>query len=107
VVIGGGLMDPESPSVAFRERCLKILRETDRPYPWPVQRDRVTVQPLGELSQAIGAGWSRSAAAAVTVDPGGGQGWRSGYPGIADWHEWMYDDGTAAVPADSSSPTET
>jgi len=33
------------------------VRETARPYLWPVQRDRVTVRPstLGELSQAIGA----------------------------------------------------
>jgi glucokinase len=57
VVIGGGLMDPESTSEAFRERYLRIVRETARPILWPVQRDRVTVQPstLGELSQAIGA----------------------------------------------------
>jgi len=58
VVIGGGLMDPESTTDAFRERYLKTISETMRPYLWPQQRDRVTVLPstLGELSQAIGAG---------------------------------------------------
>jgi glucokinase len=57
VVIGGGLMDPESTSDAFRERYLRILGETARPYLWPQQRDRITILPstLGELSQAIGA----------------------------------------------------
>ena len=57
VVIGGGLMDPESTSDAFRERYLRILGETARPYLWPQQRDHVTILPstLGELSQAIGA----------------------------------------------------
>jgi glucokinase len=58
VVIGGGLMDPENTSKAFRERYLKIVRETARTYLWPVQRKSVTILPssLGELSQAIGAG---------------------------------------------------
>ena len=57
VVIGGGLMDPESTTEAFRERYLNTVRDTARPYLWPVQRDRLTVLPstLGELSQAIGA----------------------------------------------------
>jgi glucokinase len=57
VVIGGGLMDPESTSEAFRERYLRIVRETARPHLWPQQRDRVTIlaSTLGELSQAIGA----------------------------------------------------
>jgi glucokinase len=57
VVIGGGLMDPESTSEAFRERYLRIVRETARPYLWPQQRDRITILPstLGELSQSIGA----------------------------------------------------
>jgi glucokinase len=57
VVIGGGLMDPESTSDAFRERYLRIVRETARPHLWPQQRDRITILPstLGELSQAIGA----------------------------------------------------
>ena len=57
VVIGGGLMDPESTSEAFRDRYLRIVRETARPHLWPVQRERITILPstLGELSQAIGA----------------------------------------------------
>ena len=57
VVIGGGLMDPENTTEAFRERYLTIVRDTARPHLWPVQRDRLTVLPstLGELSQAIGA----------------------------------------------------
>jgi glucokinase len=57
VVIGGGLMDPENTTEAFRERYLRIVRETARPYLWPVQRERLTILPstLGELSQAIGA----------------------------------------------------
>ena len=32
VVIGGGLMDPESTSEAFRERYLGTIRETALPY---------------------------------------------------------------------------
>jgi glucokinase len=57
VVIGGGLMDPESTTEAFRERYLRIVGETARPHLWPVQRERVTIvaSTLGELSQAIGA----------------------------------------------------
>jgi len=57
VVIGGGLMDPESTTVAFRERYLEIVGATARPHLWPVQRERLSIQPstLGELSQAIGA----------------------------------------------------
>ena len=57
VVIGGGLMDPENTTEAFRERYLRIVRETAQPHLWPVQRERVTILPstLGELSQAIGA----------------------------------------------------
>ena len=57
VVIGGGLMDPESTTEAFRERYLKIVADTARPHLWPVQRERLRILPstLGELSQAIGA----------------------------------------------------
>ena len=57
VVIGGGLMDPESTTDAFRERYLRLVGETARPYLWPQQRDRIRFLPstLGELSQAIGA----------------------------------------------------
>lgn len=57
VVIGGGLMDPESTTEEFRTRYLKVLRETMEPTLWPAQRGRISVVPaaLGELSQAIGA----------------------------------------------------
>jgi glucokinase len=57
VVIGGGLMDPESTTDEFRARYLRILRESMEPMLWPAQRGRITVVPagLGELSQAIGA----------------------------------------------------
>jgi glucokinase len=57
VVIGGGLMDPESTTDEFRARYLRLVGETARPYLWPVQRERITILPstLGELSQAIGA----------------------------------------------------
>jgi glucokinase len=57
VVIGGGLMDPEATTEAFRTRYLRIVRETAAPYLWPPQREILTVVPaaLGDLSQAIGA----------------------------------------------------
>ena len=57
VVIGGGLMDPEATTAAFRERYLNIVRSTAREYLWPYQRDVITIVPaaLGDLSQAIGA----------------------------------------------------
>lgn len=57
VVIGGGLMDPESTTEAFRERFLTIVRQSALPYLWPVQRDAISIVPaaLGDLSQAIGA----------------------------------------------------
>ncbi|HEY7055490.1 MAG TPA: ROK family protein [Vicinamibacterales bacterium] len=57
VVIGGGLMDPEATTEAFRSRYLRIIRETAAPYLWPPQRDHIAVTPaaLGDLSQAIGA----------------------------------------------------
>jgi glucokinase len=57
VVIGGGLMDPESTSQAFRDRYLRIVRETALPYLWTTQRESLAVSAasLGELSQAIGA----------------------------------------------------
>jgi predicted NBD/HSP70 family sugar kinase len=57
VVIGGGLMDPESTTEEFRSRYLRILRENMEPMLWPPQRGRVRVVPaaLGDLSQAIGA----------------------------------------------------
>ena len=57
VVIGGGLMDPEATSEAFRARYLKIITETAMPYLWPAQQKTINIVPatLGELSQAIGA----------------------------------------------------
>ncbi len=57
VVIGGGLMDPESTTAAFRERYLNIVRSTARQYLWTYQRDTINIAPaaLGDLSQAIGA----------------------------------------------------
>ena len=60
VVIGGGLMDPEATSTAFRERYLSIVRSTAREYLWPSQRDAISIVPaaLGDLSQAIGAALS-------------------------------------------------
>ena len=57
VVIGGGLIDPEATTPEFRERYLRIIRETALPYLWPQQREKLKVVPatLGELSQAFGA----------------------------------------------------
>lgn len=57
VVIGGGLIDPESTTPAFRERYLRIIRESALPYLWPQQQAKLKIVPasLGELSQAIGA----------------------------------------------------
>lgn len=57
VVIGGGLMDPEATTEAFRERYLGTVHQTALPYLWPSQRERLTIVPaaLGDLSQAIGA----------------------------------------------------
>jgi glucokinase len=56
-VIGGGLMDHEVTTPEFRERYLRLVRDTARPYLWPQQRDTLKIVPavLGELSQAIGA----------------------------------------------------
>lgn len=57
VIIGGGLMDTEATSTAFRERYLEILRTTAEAYLWPAQKARLSIMPasLGDLSQAIGA----------------------------------------------------
>ena len=56
-IIGGGLMDTEVTTPEFRERYVRIIRETARPYLWPGQRDTIKIIPavLGDLSQAIGA----------------------------------------------------
>lgn len=57
VVIGGGLMDAEATTEAFRERYLRIVGETAATYLWPAQQARLQIVPatLGDLSQAIGA----------------------------------------------------
>jgi glucokinase len=57
VVIGGGLIDPEATTPEFRDRYLRIIRESALPYLWAQQRQKLKVVPatLGELSQAIGA----------------------------------------------------
>lgn len=57
VVIGGGLMDPEATTPAFRARYLAGVRDAAWPYLWPSQRSRVTIvaAELGDLSQAVGA----------------------------------------------------
>jgi glucokinase len=57
VVIGGGLMDHECTKPEFRERYLRIVRESAEPYLWAPQRGTLKILPaqLGDLSQAIGA----------------------------------------------------
>ena len=57
VVIGGGLIDPESTTPEFRQRYLDGIRNAALPYLFPAQRERLKIVPatLGELSQAIGA----------------------------------------------------
>ena len=57
VVIGGGLIDPESTTQEFRARYLRGIRDAAEPWLFPVQRRTIQIVPasLGELSQAIGA----------------------------------------------------
>jgi glucokinase len=57
VVIGGGLMDAGSTTEEFRERYLRIVRDSAAPYLWPAQQSAIRIVPatLGDLSQAIGA----------------------------------------------------
>ena len=57
VVIGGGLMDPEATTEAFRERYLRIVRETAAPTSGRRSGRGMSIVPatLGDLSQAIGA----------------------------------------------------
>jgi glucokinase len=57
VVIGGGLMDRDATTDAFRARYLQVLRDAAAPYLWTAQKQRLTVvqAALGDLSQAIGA----------------------------------------------------
>jgi glucokinase len=56
-VIGGGLIDPEATTEAFRHRYLKLIHDSAQPYLFPAQRQNIKIVPatLGELSQAIGA----------------------------------------------------
>ena len=58
VIIGGGLMDHETTTPEFRDRYVRIISETARPYFWAQQRDTIKIVPavLGDMSQAIGAG---------------------------------------------------
>ena len=57
VVIGGGLIDPESTTPEFRERYLGNIRNAATPYLFSAQRRcmKISAASLGELSQAIGA----------------------------------------------------
>ncbi len=57
IVIGGGLVDPESTTPEFRTRYLNAIAAAARPHLFPAQRERLTfvVATLGELSQCIGA----------------------------------------------------
>ncbi|HVU36271.1 MAG TPA: ROK family protein [Opitutaceae bacterium] len=57
VVIGGGLMDPEATTEAFRSRFLSLVRAAAEPYLFAAQRQAIKIVPatLGDLSQAIGA----------------------------------------------------
>jgi len=57
VVVGGGLMDHENTTPAFRERYIRLLRGAALPYLWPAQKESIkfAASELGELSQAIGA----------------------------------------------------
>jgi glucokinase len=50
-------VDAEATTPEFRDRYLRIIRETALPYLWPQQQEKLKVVPatLGELSQAIGA----------------------------------------------------
>jgi len=56
-IIGGGLMDHEVTTDEFRDRYIRIITETAKPYLWPPQRETIRIIPaaLGDLSQAIGA----------------------------------------------------
>ena len=57
VVVGGGLIDPESTTPEFRQRYLDGIRNAASPFLFPAQRERLKIVPatLGELSQSIGA----------------------------------------------------
>jgi predicted NBD/HSP70 family sugar kinase len=56
VVIGGGLMDPESTTEEFRGRYLRIVQESAQKYFFPSQCGiKIVPAALGDMSQAIGA----------------------------------------------------
>jgi glucokinase len=57
VVIGGGLIDPDATTEAFRNRYLGAIYTAAEPWLFPVQRQVIKIVPasMGELSQAIGA----------------------------------------------------
>ena len=57
VVIGGGLIDPDATTEAFRKRYLDAIYTAAEPWLFPVQRQIIKIVPatMGELSQAIGA----------------------------------------------------
>ena len=57
VVVGGGLIDPDATTEAFRNRYLKGIEAAARPLLYPMQQKNVRFcsAMLGELSQAIGA----------------------------------------------------
>jgi len=57
VVIGGGLIDPNATTEAFRNRYLGGIRAAAEPWLFPVQRRTIKIVPatMGELSQAVGA----------------------------------------------------
>ena len=56
IVIGGGLIDPEVTTPAFRQRYLDGIRRSTSEYVWgEMDKLHFHVANLGELSQAIGA----------------------------------------------------
>lgn len=58
IVIGGGLMDREATTPAFRERYLTGVRKAAAEYLWGNPKDLYFHEAsLGELSQAIGAAY--------------------------------------------------
>ena len=72
VVIGGGLMDPESTTPQFRRRYLGIVEESAQKYFFPSQHGiKFVPAALGDMSQAIGAAlmalYSRRAVAGAVV----------------------------------------
>ena len=64
VVIGGGLMDPQATSEAFRERYLSIVRNSALPYVWPAQARKLADR-AGDTGRSV-AGDRRGAGGAVS-----------------------------------------